>query len=51
LTLDDKEMPVGLQVIAPFGEDERALAVACAIERALGTAQERYGLPPLCQEG
>jgi len=49
LTLDDRKMPVGLQVIAPFGEDERALSVACAIERALGTAQERYGVPPLCR--
>ncbi len=49
LTLDDdRKMPVGLQVIAPYGEDERALSVACAIERALGTAEARYGLPPLC---
>ena len=48
LTLDDdQKMPVGLQVIAPYGEDERALSVACAIERALGTAEARYGLPPL----
>lgn len=50
LTLDDNKMPVGLQVIAPFGEDERALSVACAIERALGTAQDRYGLAPLCSD-
>jgi aspartyl-tRNA(Asn)/glutamyl-tRNA(Gln) amidotransferase subunit A len=48
LTLDDQNMPVGLQVIAPFGEDERALSVACAIESALGTARQRLGAPPLC---
>jgi Asp-tRNA(Asn)/Glu-tRNA(Gln) amidotransferase A subunit family amidase len=41
-------MPVGMQVIAPYGEDERALSVACAIERALGTARQRLGVPPLC---
>jgi len=50
LTLDDQKMPVGLQVIAPLGEDERALSVACAIEDAIGTAYERYGAPPLCQD-
>jgi len=47
LTLDDQNMPVGLQVMAPFGEDERALSVACAIEDALGTARQRLGAPPL----
>jgi aspartyl-tRNA(Asn)/glutamyl-tRNA(Gln) amidotransferase subunit A len=51
LTLDDQKMPVGLQVIARFGDDERALSIACAIEKALGTAQERYGVPPLCADG
>lgn len=30
---DAAGMPVGLQVIAPFGEDLRALAVAAAVER------------------
>ena len=44
--LDAANMPVGLQIIAPFGEDERALAVACAFERVLGTARERLGTPP-----
>ncbi len=44
--LDSANMPVGLQIIAPFGEDERALAVACAFERVLGTARERLGTPP-----
>ncbi|MEM9683297.1 MAG: amidase family protein, partial [Pseudomonadota bacterium] len=47
LALDDNKMPVGLQVIAPYGEDERALSAACAIENALGTMRDRHGLPPL----
>lgn len=51
LTLDDRKLPVGLQVIAPFGEDERALSVACAFEDAIGTAHDRYGAPPLCADG
>lgn len=48
VALDGARMPVGMQVIAPYGEDERALSVACAIERALGTARQRLGVPPLC---
>lgn len=47
--LDKEGMPVGLQIIAPYGEDERALAVACAFERVLGTARERLGVPPRCR--
>lgn len=50
VALDDSRMPVGLQVIAPYGEDERALAVACAVERTLGTARQRLGVPPLCRD-
>lgn len=50
VALDNERMPVGLQVIAPYGEDERALAVACAIEDALGTARQRLGVPPLCTD-
>ena len=50
LALDDKQMPVGLQVIAPYGEDERALSAACAIETALGTMRDRHGLPPLWRD-
>lgn len=50
VALDGERMPVGLQVIAPYGEDERALSVACAIERALGTARQRLGAPPLCRD-
>lgn len=49
VALDGERMPVGLQVIAPYGEDERALSVACALERVLGTARQRLGVPPLCR--
>jgi aspartyl-tRNA(Asn)/glutamyl-tRNA(Gln) amidotransferase subunit A len=48
VALDAAGMPVGLQIMAPLGEDEYALAVALAFERALGTARERLGPPPLC---
>jgi aspartyl-tRNA(Asn)/glutamyl-tRNA(Gln) amidotransferase subunit A len=47
LALGEENMPVGLQIIAPYGEDERTLSIACAIEDAIGTAEQRYGLPPL----
>lgn len=45
---DAAGMPVGLQIMAPLNEDERALAVALAFERRLGTARDRLGTPPLC---
>jgi aspartyl-tRNA(Asn)/glutamyl-tRNA(Gln) amidotransferase subunit A len=47
--LDKAGMPVGLQIVAPCGEDERAIAVACAFEAALGDPRSRLGTPPLCQ--
>jgi aspartyl-tRNA(Asn)/glutamyl-tRNA(Gln) amidotransferase subunit A len=40
-------MPVGLQLIAPAGAEERLLAIALAAERVLGTAADRLGIPPL----
>jgi aspartyl-tRNA(Asn)/glutamyl-tRNA(Gln) amidotransferase subunit A len=49
IALDGAEMPVGLQVIARGGQEEHLLAVAWAIERALGTGRERLGVPPLCR--
>ena len=49
VALDAAGMPVGLQVMAPLNEDERALAVALAFERTLGTCRERLGTPPLCR--
>lgn len=45
--LDRAAMPVGLQIVAPFGEDERALAVACAFEATIGDSRSRLGRPPL----
>ena len=46
--LDGDGMPVGLQMIARHGEEERLLAVALAAERVLGTSRERLGTPPMC---
>jgi len=48
--LDKAGMPVGLQIMAPFGEDERALTVACAFEAVLGDSRSRLGTPPLCRD-
>lgn len=46
--LDAAGMPVGLQLAARHGQEERLLAVALACERVLGTARERLGVAPLC---
>jgi aspartyl-tRNA(Asn)/glutamyl-tRNA(Gln) amidotransferase subunit A len=48
---DRAAMPVGLQLIAPAGAEEKLLAIALAAERALGTAAERLGKPPLLRAG
>jgi aspartyl-tRNA(Asn)/glutamyl-tRNA(Gln) amidotransferase subunit A len=47
--LDRLGMPVGLQLIAKGGDDEKMVAVACAVERVLGTPHERLGVPPMIQ--
>ena len=47
--LDAGGMPVGLQLIAPGGEDEQLLATALACEKILGTSRQRLGEPPLCR--
>jgi aspartyl-tRNA(Asn)/glutamyl-tRNA(Gln) amidotransferase subunit A len=47
--LDRLGLPVGLQLIAKGGDDERMVAIACAAERVLGTPRERLGVPPMCQ--
>lgn len=47
--LDRLGMPVGLQLIAKGGDDERLVAIACAAERVLGTSRERLGTPPMCK--
>jgi aspartyl-tRNA(Asn)/glutamyl-tRNA(Gln) amidotransferase subunit A len=49
IALDAEGMPVGLQLIARGGDDERLLAAAWAVERALGTGRERLGVPPMCK--
>jgi len=50
VALDGRGLPVGLQLIARRGQDERLLAAALACERALGTARERLGRPPLAPD-
>ena len=47
--LDRLGMPVGLQLIARGGDDERLVTIACACERVLGTPRERLGSPPTCR--
>jgi aspartyl-tRNA(Asn)/glutamyl-tRNA(Gln) amidotransferase subunit A len=47
--LDRLGMPVGLQLIAKGGDDERLVAIACAAERVLGTPRERIGIAPMCR--
>jgi aspartyl-tRNA(Asn)/glutamyl-tRNA(Gln) amidotransferase subunit A len=42
-------LPVGLQLIAKGGDDERLVAIACAAERVLGTPREILGAPPMCR--
>ena len=44
---DRAGMPVGLQLIAPAGAEERLVAIGLAAERVLGTAADRLGTPPL----
>lgn len=47
--LDRLGMPVGLQLIAKGGNDERMVAIAAAAESVLGTPRERLGVPPMCR--
>lgn len=47
--LDRLGMPVGLQLIAKGGDDERLVAIACAAERILGSPREILGAPPMCK--
>jgi aspartyl-tRNA(Asn)/glutamyl-tRNA(Gln) amidotransferase subunit A len=46
--LDRIGMPVGLQLIAKGGDDERLVLIACAAEGVLGTPREIIGVPPMC---
>ena len=47
VALDVVGMPVGLHIVCPRNEDARAIAIARAFEKHLGTARERLGPPPL----
>jgi len=47
--LDRLGMPVGLQLIAKGGDDERLVAIACAAERILGTPRDILGVAPMCR--
>jgi aspartyl-tRNA(Asn)/glutamyl-tRNA(Gln) amidotransferase subunit A len=47
--LDRLGMPVGLQLIARGGDDERLVAIACAAERVIGTPRQILGTPPMCK--
>ena len=49
VALDRLGMPVGLQLIAKGGDDERLVAIACAAERILGTPRDILGVPPMCR--
>jgi aspartyl-tRNA(Asn)/glutamyl-tRNA(Gln) amidotransferase subunit A len=44
---DRAGMPVGLQLTAPAGAEEKLLTIALAAERALGTGTDRLGTPPM----
>jgi aspartyl-tRNA(Asn)/glutamyl-tRNA(Gln) amidotransferase subunit A len=43
--LDKAGLPVGLQLVAPGGAEERLLQVGAALERAWGTSRQRLGAP------
>ncbi len=44
--IDGNGMPIGLQLVAPGGQDEALLGVALAAEREFGTASQSLGRPP-----
>ncbi|MDH5493541.1 MAG: amidase family protein, partial [Myxococcales bacterium] len=46
---DAAGMPVGLQLIAPPGAEERLLTVASTLERVLGRPIDRLGRAPLAR--
>ena len=47
VALDKAGMPVGLQLIARYGEEEKLLAAGLAVERVLGTGRDRLGTAPM----
>ena len=44
--LDGSGMPVGLQLLAPRGTDERLISIGLAVEAVIGPASRRLGTPP-----
>ena len=44
--LDGEGLPIGLQIMAGRGSDERLLSAGLAVEKELGTARQRLGTPP-----
>ena len=49
VALDRAGMPVGLQLMARYGEEEKLLATGLAVEQALGTGRDRFGTAPMSQ--
>jgi aspartyl-tRNA(Asn)/glutamyl-tRNA(Gln) amidotransferase subunit A len=47
--LDRLGLPVGLQLIAKGGDDERLVAIACAVEGVLGAPRDVIGVVPMCK--
>lgn len=47
VALDGAGMPVGLQLMAPRGQDERLLTIAAAIETTIGNGTQRLQQPPM----
>ncbi len=44
---DQTNMPVGLQFMARHNDEETLLSIALAVEKIIGTSQQRLGKPPL----
>ena len=47
VALGPTQLPIGIQLMAGHGRDDRLLAAAVALERVLGNGPDRLGVPPL----
>ena len=45
--LDNAGLPVGLQIMARHGAEEKLLAIALCIEKVIGTSKDRLGTPAI----
>ena len=45
--LDNSGLPVGLQIMARHGAEEKLLAIALCIEKIIGTSKDRLGTPAI----